>query len=277
MSTPLGDLIRSVLTDPDAQAAFASAPEAFLLDHGYTELEPQDVREALYVLADGSPPETAVRLVAGGDALADLDGDEHGIGAAAAGLLGALHAMDPSQDLTDPSDLDGWDDDTDADADADADAGADADDVTDDADGTGAEDDGRAHGGHDHDGHDDGAHLDRDAAPAEPRDTAADDAADAASTSDGDPRAIHLGDLGTGDPDDDLDGDLDRDLDRDLDHDLDGDAVGIDAGDLHGVDVTPDPFTTLPDLDTDLSPLVPDTTAPVLPEDDPGDGWDDVI
>jgi hypothetical protein len=61
-------------------------------------------------MAEGSPPETAGRLVAGGDAIGDADGDDAGIDATAASLVAALGAMSADAEALDPSALDGFDD-----------------------------------------------------------------------------------------------------------------------------------------------------------------------
>lgn len=255
MSTPLGALIRSVLSDPDAQAAFASAPETFLAEHGYTELDPQDLREAFYVLAEGSHPDTAGRLVAGADAIGDDDVDGAGLDATAAGLVAALGAMGGEADALDPSTLDGLDDDDDVDA---ASEQTDSDDGR--ADLRPAPDDGDVDEA-DRSGSGDRAHPADDALTSTGRDTdrleTADhgDLADAAGETD-------PTDLAGADPDG---------------PDADGSSFGsLDGDDLDDALLGEPPFE-LPAIDADVAPLVPDTTQPALPEDEVSDGWDDVI
>jgi hypothetical protein len=101
MSTPLRDLITSLAIDSTSQAAFATDPAAFLADHGWGDLDGQDVGTALGALADESPIEQATRLgeVAGGtDALDDgLAGAISSLGAAAA-VLGESAALGESAD-----------------------------------------------------------------------------------------------------------------------------------------------------------------------------------
>jgi hypothetical protein len=90
MSTPLRELITRLADDPTSQADFAADPAGFLAEHGWSELDGQDVGTALGALADESPIDQAVRLgdvVAGADGLdGGLDGAITGLGAAAAVL-----------------------------------------------------------------------------------------------------------------------------------------------------------------------------------------------
>ncbi|TPW12810.1 MAG: hypothetical protein FD127_2414 [Acidimicrobiaceae bacterium] len=138
MATPLSDLFDRVINDPETRTEFAADPEAFLHEHGYTALDAADVQEVMYILADGSPPATAVGYVAAGNSIGDLDPDmQHGLTGAASALGTAVAVIapgtvEPVVDPVDPGELDGLDD-TDDDTD-------DADDV-DDADAAGIGDD----------------------------------------------------------------------------------------------------------------------------------------
>ena len=125
MATPLADLIGQVINDTEAQSAFAAGPESFLEAHGYTDIDAADIREAFYILADGSPPAEAAGYVAAGDAIDELDTElQSGLGGAAAGLGVAVAIIMPVDlDLAeDPGALDGLDDTDDTDDTDDIDA-----------------------------------------------------------------------------------------------------------------------------------------------------------
>jgi hypothetical protein len=93
MSTPLRELITRLAVDSASQADFAADPAGFLAEHGWSELDGQDVSTALGALADESPIDQAIRLgdvVAGADGLdGGLDGAITALGAAAAVLAEA--------------------------------------------------------------------------------------------------------------------------------------------------------------------------------------------
>lgn len=135
MATPLSDLFDRVINDPETRTEFAAGPEAFLHEHGYTALDAADVQEVMYILADGSPPATAVGYVAAGNSIGDLDPDmQHGLTGAASALGTAVAVIAPATvepvvDPVDPGELDGLDDTDDADDVYDADAAGIDDDV----------------------------------------------------------------------------------------------------------------------------------------------------
>lgn len=110
MSTPLAQLFDHVINDPDARARFAGSPEDFLRDHGYNDLDASDVQEALFVLADGSAPSDAARLIDGGRAIDSVDDPDDGVAGAAAALGAALRSMAGFDVDLDPGRLDGLDD-----------------------------------------------------------------------------------------------------------------------------------------------------------------------
>jgi hypothetical protein len=93
MSTPLRELINRLADDSSSQAAFAADPAGFLAEHGWADLDGQDVGTALGALADEAPIDQAVRLgeVEAEDAIA-------GLGAAAAVFAENGELADP--DLT---------------------------------------------------------------------------------------------------------------------------------------------------------------------------------
>jgi hypothetical protein len=84
MSTPLRELINRLASDSTSQAAFADDPAGFLDEHGWGDLDGQDVGTALGALADEAPIDQAVRL----SDLVDADGMD-----AVAGLEAAAAAL----------------------------------------------------------------------------------------------------------------------------------------------------------------------------------------
>ncbi|MEK7425790.1 MAG: hypothetical protein AAB131_18355 [Actinomycetota bacterium] len=238
MATPLSDLFDRVINDPETRTEFAAGPEAFLHEHGYTALDAADVQEVMYILADGSPPATAVGYVAAGNSIGDLDPDmQHGLTGAASALGTAVAVIapvtvEPVVDPVDPGELDGLDD-TDDDTD-------DADDV-DDADAAGIDDDV------------DPGDLDPDDLDAATRDTRGLDAV--AHNTDG---RGSLDSLDSGSPDLDGSGRPDADITADADAFDVLDAILLDP---------PDPSATVDHASTDTT-----TT-----DDSAGDGWDEII
>jgi len=94
MATPLAQLLDLVLSDADARDGFADGPADFMVRHGYEHLDADDVQEALFVLADGSPPAMATVLIDGGRAVDTLDPAERGgLAGAIAGLSRAFVSM----------------------------------------------------------------------------------------------------------------------------------------------------------------------------------------
>lgn len=93
MSTPLRELINRLAVDSTSQAAFSADPERFLAEHGWADLDGEDVGTAMIALADEAPIDQAVRLsdIAEDDAISGLE-------AAAAVLAGNGELPDP--DLT---------------------------------------------------------------------------------------------------------------------------------------------------------------------------------
>jgi hypothetical protein len=142
MATPLADLLSGLRTDIELRGEFAHAPREFLDAHGWASLDVADLREACYILADGSPPDDAAQWLTSGHALDTPDDDP------ATALLAALDAVAPIAFDLDPAAMDGIDadeshddahddthdeshDDTHDATDSDADADADGQGVTD--------------------------------------------------------------------------------------------------------------------------------------------------
>jgi hypothetical protein len=111
MTTPLATLLHGVLHDAEVRADFVASPDAFLADHGWPDLDAEDLREALLVLADGAPAVLAGALVTGAEAI-----DDDASLSAGAGLRDALAAIAGSESTDaevlgadpdhDPADLD---------------------------------------------------------------------------------------------------------------------------------------------------------------------------
>jgi len=53
------DVLRGVMLDPAEQAAYNADPSAYLVHHGYGQVDPADVREAFGLVADTLPPAQA--------------------------------------------------------------------------------------------------------------------------------------------------------------------------------------------------------------------------
>jgi hypothetical protein len=102
MSTPLRDLITSLASDPRSQAEFAADPARFLGDHGWGDLDGQDIGTALGALADESSIEHATRLgeIAGGDGHGD------GLGGAITALEAAASALGEDARVAGGADVD---------------------------------------------------------------------------------------------------------------------------------------------------------------------------
>jgi hypothetical protein len=89
MSTPLRDLLTNLLFDSPARAEFAADPDGFLGEHGWGDLEADDIDAALGALSDELPIEQATRLA---PALEDGSGD--GADTAVDRLQVAIDAVD---------------------------------------------------------------------------------------------------------------------------------------------------------------------------------------
>jgi hypothetical protein len=109
MATPLADLLSGLRTDIELRAEFAHAPREFLDAHGWAALDVADLREACYILADGSPPDDAAHWLTRGHALDTPDDDP------ATALLAAFEAIAPIAFDLDPAAMDGIDADESAD------------------------------------------------------------------------------------------------------------------------------------------------------------------
>jgi hypothetical protein len=100
MSTPLRDLLTNLLFDSPARAEFAADPDGFLDEHGWGELEADDIDAALGALTDELPIEHATRLA---PALEDGTGDASDT--AVGRLQSAIHVVDDGAEpsLDDPA------------------------------------------------------------------------------------------------------------------------------------------------------------------------------
>lgn len=100
MATPLATLLTGLRTDPALRSAFEEQPTEFLIEHGWQDLDPADMAEAMLVFADATPPLESAEWSEGADVFSSLDGT--GAEATAAGLSNALATF-----ADDPALLDG--------------------------------------------------------------------------------------------------------------------------------------------------------------------------
>jgi hypothetical protein len=108
--TSLLTLVETVIQDPVAKAAYAASPEAFLADHGFGDLDPADIDDAVLHAADTFPPTVAAQIVGvdgleaaahvdlhdlGMDSLDDWSGLDHAVLHAETPLESAFETPDP--------------------------------------------------------------------------------------------------------------------------------------------------------------------------------------
>jgi hypothetical protein len=113
--TPLLDVMRGLILEPEAQADFAADPSGYMQRFGYDDVPEDDLREAVGLVADTLPPDVAhaVNTAAASDPAED---DAYGDGTV--GLLGRISTVEVTEsvvpeldELPDaPADDDGFDD-----------------------------------------------------------------------------------------------------------------------------------------------------------------------
>ena len=59
MTTPLSNLLIDLLTDPEGRAALDDDPAGVLADHGWGDLTPRDVGDALRLVTSSGPAAAA--------------------------------------------------------------------------------------------------------------------------------------------------------------------------------------------------------------------------
>jgi hypothetical protein len=112
--TPLLDVMRGLILEPEAQADFAADPSGYMQRFGYDDVPEDDLREAVGLVADTLPPDVAHAVNTAADAEPG-DGDSFGDGTV--GLLGRISTAEVTEsvvpDLDDlpPDDAGGFDDD----------------------------------------------------------------------------------------------------------------------------------------------------------------------
>jgi hypothetical protein len=96
------ELVEALVRDPQAKAAYRADPDDFLGRHGFGELEPADLEEALHHAADSFPPALAAQVSPsnGLDSLVQVDLQE-------LGYDDDLRPHDPIDDAFD-GDTDDW-------------------------------------------------------------------------------------------------------------------------------------------------------------------------
>jgi hypothetical protein len=103
MSTPLRELITSLSVDATSRDAFAANPARFLAEHGWADLDGEDVSTALGALVDEAPIEQAVRLsevdTDGFDAVAGLEAAAAALAEAPAPTNGEVDELAPDPDM----------------------------------------------------------------------------------------------------------------------------------------------------------------------------------
>lgn len=102
--TTLLSLVEALARDPGAKADYASGPDGYLERHGFGDLSPADVNEAVHHASDALPPAAAAQ-VEPGDGLAsvaevDPDAFEPGV---ATTFEDDLFGLDPGDDELEPA------------------------------------------------------------------------------------------------------------------------------------------------------------------------------
>ncbi|MGA1074285.1 MAG: hypothetical protein ACO307_04010, partial [Ilumatobacteraceae bacterium] len=103
VATPLHSLFDAVRHDPDVRRSFVDTPSTFLAEHGWSDLESDDLEELLRILADGLPEQQATVLARAADSLATDDDVESAFASTVAGTVDSSIGV-PSHDL-DPHDV----------------------------------------------------------------------------------------------------------------------------------------------------------------------------
>jgi hypothetical protein len=112
--TPLLDVMRGLILEPEAQADFAADPSGYMQRFGYDDVPEDDLREAVGLVADTLPPDVAHAVNTAADA---EPGDEDSFGDGTVGLLGRISTAEVTEsvvpDLDDlpPDDTGAFDDD----------------------------------------------------------------------------------------------------------------------------------------------------------------------
>jgi hypothetical protein len=93
--TPLLDVMRGLILEPEAQAEFAADPSGYMQRFGYDDVPEDDMREAVGLVADTLPPDVAHAVTTAADAPADDDA----FGDGSVGILGRISTAEVTESV----------------------------------------------------------------------------------------------------------------------------------------------------------------------------------
>ena len=93
--TPLLDVMRGLILEPEAQAEFAADPSGYMQRFGYEDVPEDDMREAVGLVADTLPPDVAHAVTTA--AAAPPDDDAFGDGSV--GILGRISTAEVTESV----------------------------------------------------------------------------------------------------------------------------------------------------------------------------------
>jgi hypothetical protein len=94
--TPLLDVMRGLILEPEAQADFAANPSGYMQRFGYDDVPEDDLREAVGLVADTLPPDVAHAV---NTAAAAEPGDDDAYGDGTVGLLGRISTAEVTESV----------------------------------------------------------------------------------------------------------------------------------------------------------------------------------
>jgi hypothetical protein len=94
--TPLLDVMRGLILEPEAQADFAADPSGYMQRFGYDDVPEDDLREAVGLVADTLPPDVAHAV---NTAAAAEPGDDDAYGDGTVGLLGRISTAEVTESV----------------------------------------------------------------------------------------------------------------------------------------------------------------------------------
>ena len=94
--TPLLDVMRGLILEPEAQADFAADPSGYMQRFGYDDVPEDDLREAVGLVADTLPPDVAHAV---NTAAAAEPGDDDAYGEGTVGLLGRISTAEVTESV----------------------------------------------------------------------------------------------------------------------------------------------------------------------------------
>jgi hypothetical protein len=93
--TPLLDVMRGLILEPEAQADFAADPSGYMQRFGYEDVPEEDLREAVGLVADTLPPDVAHAV----NTAAAEPGDDDAYGDGTVGLLGRISTAEVTESV----------------------------------------------------------------------------------------------------------------------------------------------------------------------------------